>query len=183
MTATWCCFCATLCGQCAAVQPGACPQTDALLYALRQPRPELLFATISNELAQLPSDLVLVLDDYSAVRSHAVNEFIAGLLRNWPQPLHLVLITRFDPPLALPALRGKVLSSRYAVAICASRRPKPAQYLNLALLSPPDDKTITAVQERAEGWIAGIKLAMLSLEHWHQPSENWWPPWRAATSM
>jgi LuxR family transcriptional regulator, maltose regulon positive regulatory protein len=27
------------------VQVGACPQTEALLYALRQPRPELLFAT------------------------------------------------------------------------------------------------------------------------------------------
>ena len=89
------------------VQPGACSKTDTLLYALRQPRQELLFATISNELAQLSSDLVLVLDDYSALHSHAVDEFMAALLRNWPQPLHLVLITRFDPRLPLPALRAK----------------------------------------------------------------------------
>ena len=122
------------------------------------------FATLSNELAQLPSDLLLVLDDYSAMHSQAVDEFLAGLLRSWPQPLHLVLITRFDPPLALPALRAKD-----AIVEVRSRdlRFSPAettQYLNQALISPPDDKTIAAVQERAEGWIAGIKLATLSLD-------------------
>jgi LuxR family maltose regulon positive regulatory protein len=146
------------------VQPGACPQTDTLLYALRQPRPQLLFATISNELAELPSELLLVLDDYSAVHSSAVDEFLATLLRNWPQPLHLVLITRYDPPLPLPALRarGDIVELR-----SRDLRFSPAEtasYLNLVLLTPPDDKTITAVQARAEGWIAGIKLATLSLD-------------------
>ena len=39
-----------------------------------------------------------------------------------------------------------------------------AQYLHQALLSPPDAKTIAAVQDHAEGWVAGIKLATLSLD-------------------
>ena len=146
------------------VQPRACSQTDALLYALRQPRPELLFATLSNELAELPSDLVLVLDDYSAVHSPAVDEFLASLLRSWPQPLHLVLITRFDPSLPLPALRAKGDVVEVRSSDLRFSPSETARYLNLALITPPDDKTIAAVQTRAEGWIAGIKLAMLSLD-------------------
>ena len=145
------------------VQAGACPETDALLHALRQPRPDLLFATVSNELARLPSDLLLVLDDYSAIRSKAVDEFLAALLRSWPQPLHLVLVTRFDPPLALPALRAKDEIVELRSRDLRFSPAETTQYLNQALLSPPDDKIIAAVQERAEGWIAGIKLAKLSL--------------------
>ena len=145
-------------------QAGACPQTEAMLYAQRQPRPELLLATLSNELAQLPSDLLLVLDDYSAMRSEAVDEFLAGLLRSWPQPLHLVIITRYDPPLALPALRAKDALVEVRSSDLRFSPAEATQYLSQALISPPDDKTIAAVQERAEGWIAGIKLASLSLD-------------------
>ncbi len=145
-------------------QAGACPQTEAMLYAQRQPRPDLLLTTLSNELSQLPSDLLLVLDDYSAMHSEAVDEFLGGLLRCWPQPLHLVLITRYDPPLALPALRAKGAIVEVRSSDLRFSPAEATQYLSQALISPPDDKTIAAVQERAEGWIAGIKLASLSLD-------------------
>ena len=145
-------------------QKGACPQTEALLHAQQPLRPELLLATISNELAQLPSDLLLVLDDYSALRSKAVDEFLAALLRSWPQPLHLVLITRYDPPLGLTALRAKDAIVEVRSSDLRFSPAETTQYLNEALLNPPDDKTAAAVQDHAEGWIAGIKLATLSLD-------------------
>ena len=145
-------------------QKDACRETDALLYAQFQPSSELLLATLSNELAQLPSDLLLVLDDYSAMSSEAVDEFLARLLRSWPQPLHLVLITRYDPPLGLPALRAKGALVEVRSSDLRFTPAETTQYLNQALISPPDDTTINAVQEHAEGWIAGIKLATLSLD-------------------
>ena len=145
-------------------QAGACPQTEAMLYAQQPLRPELLLATLSNELSQLPSDLLLVLDDYSAMSSEAVDEFLGGLLRCWPQPLHLVLITRYDPPLGLPALRAKGALVEVRSLDLRFSPAEATQYLNQALISPLDDKTVAAVQERAEGWIAGIKLATLSLD-------------------
>jgi hypothetical protein len=55
-------------------------------------------------------------------------------------------------------------SSRCAAATCVFPPAETAHYLNQSLISPPDDKTIATVQERAEGWIAGIKLATLSLD-------------------
>ncbi|MFN8469488.1 MAG: LuxR C-terminal-related transcriptional regulator [Caldilineaceae bacterium] len=145
-------------------QAGACPQTEAMLYAQRQPRPDLLLTTLSNELSQLPSDLLLVLDDYSAIQSEAVDEFLAGLLRSWPQPLHLVLITRYDPPLALPALRAKGAIVEVRSSDLRFSPSEATLYLHQAVVNPLDDRTIAAVQERAEGWIVGIKLASLSLD-------------------
>ena len=146
------------------VQAGACPKTEVLLYSLRQPRPDLLSATLSNELAQLPSEVIFVLDDYSELRSIAVDEFLSRLLRSWPQPLHLVLITRYDPPLALPALRAKGALVEVRSHDLRFSPAETAHFLDEALISPLDTRTIAAVQERAEGWIAGIKLATLSLD-------------------
>ena len=75
-----------------------------------------------------------------------------------------MLITRYDPPLALPALRAKGAIVEVRSSDLRFSPAEATQYLSQALISPPDDKTIAAVQERAEGWIAGIKLASLSLD-------------------
>src|SRR6266516_5723619 len=58
-----------------------------------------------NELASAEAPLVLVLDDYHLVTSARVHATVATLLDRSPPQLHLVLITRADPPLQLSRLR------------------------------------------------------------------------------
>ncbi len=48
-----------------------------------------------------------MLDDYHSIQGKAVHEFLNALLLHWPQPLHLVLISRIAPPLPLADLRAK----------------------------------------------------------------------------
>ena len=58
-----------------------------------------------NELASAAAPLVLVLDDYHLVTSARVHASVATLLDRSPPQLHLMLITRADPPLPLSRLR------------------------------------------------------------------------------
>src|SRR5437763_1687844 len=52
-----------------------------------------------NELASAEAPLVLVLDDYHLLTSGRVHATVATLLDRSPPQLHLMLITRADPPL------------------------------------------------------------------------------------
>ena len=66
-----------------------------------------LHATFSNELNDLPGEFVFVLDDYHTIHGEEVHELLGELTRHWPAPLHLVLISRIDPPVPLTGLRAK----------------------------------------------------------------------------
>jgi len=58
-----------------------------------------------NELAASRGSLALVLDDYHMVTSRHVHESVATLLDRCPPQLHLIILTRADPPLPVSRLR------------------------------------------------------------------------------
>ena len=86
--------------------PDACAATLDLIHAQMDPPPALLAATLLNEIALLPERFVLVLDDFGAIQGEAVPELLNRLVQHWPPPLHLVLISRHNPPLPLARLRA-----------------------------------------------------------------------------
>src|SRR5205085_11849009 len=61
--------------------------------------------TFVNGMTSSDAPLVLVLDDYHLVTSAQVRALVTTLLDRCPPQLHLVLITRADPPLQLSRLR------------------------------------------------------------------------------
>ena len=67
-----------------------------------------------NELTSSDAPLVLVLDDYHLVTSAQVHTSVATLLGHSPPQLHLMLITRADPPLPLGRAQGARGSGRVA---------------------------------------------------------------------
>ena len=62
-----------------------------------QPPRRYSTATLSNELESLPGEFILVLDDYHAIHGEEVHNLLGELVRHWPRPLHLVLISRIEP--------------------------------------------------------------------------------------
>jgi hypothetical protein len=63
---------------------------------------------LANELDAIDRPFVLALDDYHRIApSSDVHELLGFLLDHPPRNLHLVLLTRTDPPLSLTFLRGR----------------------------------------------------------------------------
>jgi LuxR family maltose regulon positive regulatory protein len=79
----------------------ACPATTSLLSAPYFPGPESVASLLSHELADVPDEVVLVLDDYHLIHSSEVHALLEGLIEHLPAQVHLVLAARFDPPLPL----------------------------------------------------------------------------------
>ncbi|MEN3267226.1 LuxR C-terminal-related transcriptional regulator [Pseudonocardia sp.] len=106
---------------------------------------------------------VLVLDDYHAVGASEVHEAVTFLLDHLPDHLHLVLATRSDPPLPLAGLRSRGQLAEVRAADLRFTASEAREFLNRAMgldLTPAD---VGALDERTEGWIAGLQLAALSL--------------------
>jgi len=94
----------------------------AALAVLRAPQPAPVAAflpTLLNDLAALPENIALVLDDYHLIEAPAIHEALADLLEHSPPNFHLVLAARAEPPLPLARLRARAqLAELHAADLC-----------------------------------------------------------------
>ena len=120
--------------------PESCADTLAMLQAPDRYRRRLVVA-LSNDIEQWPRGCVLVLDDYHAIHGKTVHDFLSEMLRHWPQRLHLVLISRNNPPLPLVNLRAKGLITETAPMICVSQRRKRPD-VRQAVRAPVEQSTL-----------------------------------------
>ena len=149
--------------------PDACPATSGLLRATRKPPFDLLCAAIINELACLPSDFVLVLDDHHLIRGTAIPDFFSELERHWPQPMHLVLISRHVPALSLASMRAKGQLTEIRARDLRFTPDEAAEYLRKGVRRPLSRPGIELLERYTEGWIAGLQLASISLRDADDP--------------
>ncbi len=107
--------------------------------------------------------VVLVLDDYHTITAPPIHEAMAFLLDNLPPSLRLVLATRSDPPLPLSRLRARRHALELRAAELRFQLAEAAVFLNQAMGLNLSADHIAALEERTEGWIAGLQLAALSM--------------------
>ena len=84
----------------------ACDTTLSLLRAAELPPLASLREQLSNDLDAIRKPFLLVLDDFHRIDRTEVHEIINHLLGLPPRSLHLVIITRHDPPVELTKLRA-----------------------------------------------------------------------------
>jgi LuxR family maltose regulon positive regulatory protein len=106
---------------------------------------------------------VLVLDDYHLLRGQAVDELLDSLIRHWPRTMHLVLISRVDPALRLAGLRAGGQIAEIRTADLRFNAQETAAYLEHVLEMRLRDEDRALLEQEAEGWIAALRLATLSL--------------------
>jgi LuxR family transcriptional regulator, maltose regulon positive regulatory protein len=146
-------------------QSGAVPSDSALRGLTPHPGSDAGFLSLLvSGLAELPTPVVLVLDDLQDITDASVLGGMEFLLRHAPPQLRLVLSTRVDPPLPLQRLRisGQLVQVR--AADLAFTVAEVAQLLATCEDQPrlsQDD--LALLQARTEGWAAGLRLAALSL--------------------
>jgi LuxR family transcriptional regulator, maltose regulon positive regulatory protein len=144
---------------------GALQRTQTLLTGMSLPPIGVLAGTLINELDELERDFILVLEDYHAIRKQEIHDLLTALLQPPAKHMHLVLITRKDPPLPMSVLlaRNQVAEIRsYDLRFSAD---ETAAFMRNALGSPLPDEAIDTLAEKTEGWITSLRLAALTLRH------------------
>ncbi len=125
-------------------------------------RTELALTTVLNELASIPNEVWLVLDDFHVVDGREIAAAMDFLIEHLPPNGHVVISTRADPTFPLSRWRGRGELLEVRAADLRFTRDEAAAYLvGAGLELTPED--ITALTDRTEGWIAALQLAALSL--------------------
>jgi ATP/maltotriose-dependent transcriptional regulator MalT len=129
----------------------------------RTRRVEALLTPLINDLSSLRAHSVLVLDDYHLVETPEIHSGITFLLDHLPPTFHLVILSRMDPPLPLARLRARGQLVELRAPDLRFSPEETAAFLNEQMGLNLTPKQIAALDARAEGWIAGLQLAALSM--------------------
>ena len=142
-------------------------RTDAVADSRRQPAApdfdgDVIVDTVVSELAKAAGVVVLVIDDLHELSSADARSQLEHLLSSLPEPAHVVLSSRRDPPIKLHQLRlaGEVAELRASdlrFSVSETRELLAASGINLS------EAGAAALHERTEGWAAGLRLAVISL--------------------
>lgn len=140
---------------------------DSVLGMLESPQPpssEYILTVLLNEISCVPDHFFLVLDDYHVIESKPVSDMLGFLLEHMPQQMHLIIVTREDPPLPLARLRARGQLSELRAADLRFSNSEAAGFLNLVMGLNLSDKDISDLENRTEGWITGLQLAAVSMQ-------------------
>lgn len=137
--------------------------TTAMLRAPLQPSESTLTRTLINDLNAIEQDCWLVLDDYHLIHDATVHRLIAALLRYPPPKLHLILLTREEPPLPLSPLRGSGQLLEIGADHLRFSEDEAGAFLTTLLGYLPDGHTALQMIQKIEGWPIGLSLLAYSL--------------------
>ena len=153
------------------VRPGVGEQVEALLRGPEQPPLEAVATTVINELTRPPvRSGHAVLDDYHLIEASAVHASVAFLVDRLPPGLRLVLASRADPPLPLARLRARGQLAELRAARPALHAGRDGRVPAGDHRAGPSGGVGGRLQDRTEGWAAGVQLAALSLRGHADPA-------------
>ena len=144
------------------VVPEALQVTSAMATAGELPSHQSVITALSNELEDLPEPITIVLDDYHHVTAPRTHQLLSDLIRH-PSPLvHLMIISREEPPLAIPKLRAQGRLSEIRMADLAFSEDELKRFMESELSQTLTAEQLDHIYASTEGWPAGARLAAQS---------------------
>jgi len=140
---------------------------EGVLGVLQSPQPPptaTILTALLNEISAIADHFVLVLDDYHMIDAKAVDQALAYLVEHLPPQMHLVIATREDPQLPLARLRARSHLTELRATDLRFTPSEAAAFLNQGMGLTLSAQDIAALEDRTEGWIAGLQLAALSMQ-------------------
>ncbi|TCO19667.1 LuxR family maltose regulon positive regulatory protein [Kribbella steppae] len=119
-------------------------------------------AAIRSELAAADDEFILIIDDLHELNSAEAIPQLTTLLTTLPAGVHAVVATRGESRLRLQRLRLAGELSEIRGAQLPFTEDETRELLATAGVTI-SDRAVAVLQERTEGWAAGLRLAILSL--------------------
>ena len=139
-------------------------QVLSMLQSPQPPPPRAILTMLINHLLSLAGQVVLVIDDYHLIAAQAIHDAVTYLLEHLPAHVHLVLISREDPPFPLARLRGRGQLAEIRADDLRFAADEVAVFLEKALGVQLSAQQLIELDRRTEGWIAGLQLASLAMK-------------------
>lgn len=145
------------------LEPEGSPTLDQI-SAASQAHYEAQLTALINQLSNQQRKHVLVLEDYQAITNARIHAAVAFLLDHLPPALHIVLISRSDPPLPLARLQVRDEVNELRSIELRFTEAETKDFLEGVLLYSLPPELPARLAKRMEGWAAGLRLAALALQ-------------------
>jgi LuxR family maltose regulon positive regulatory protein len=121
-------------------------------------------------LMDLEREVILILDDYHLIENKQIHSALQFFLDRAPAHLHLILLTRSDAPLELARLRvaGQLVELRMDDLRFSAQ--EAGEFLEQSAGVKITEEDVNSLNSRAEGWVAGLQMAAISLRGAKDPS-------------
>ena len=116
-----------------------------------------------NELFSLNKSLFLVIDDYHLVDNPQIHKAMTFFIENLPPTLHLVTITRSEPPWPLARWRARGFLAELRQKDLKFSREETARLLAATGSLSISETQLDALYRKTDGWITGLQLASYAL--------------------
>lgn len=146
------------------VVPTIGQDTTDLLAGAPFPSLDAVMTRLVNDLVHISQPLTVVLDDYHVLQASPIHSAIQFLLAHQPPSLHLIVITRQDPPLSLPRLRARGAMTEIRADDLRFTTEEAITFFRQTMRLDLMTAAVTALNTRAEGWAASLQLAAFALQ-------------------
>ena len=145
------------------VYPETAQGLMASLQTTPSPEDEAILPALLHELAELDRPLMAVLDDYHEIRNEAIHEALGRLIEAMPPTLRLLITSREEPPLPLSRWRARGQLTHIGAGDLRFTEDEAAVFLRRTMGLELDTSAVATLEQRTEGWVAGLQLAAISL--------------------
>jgi len=123
-----------------------------------------IITELIKECIRFERDIVLVLEDYHNIQVSEIHKLVEFLIRHKPDNLHVIIVSRTDPPLPLHRYRANNRLSEIRVRdLCFTNDEAYAFFNRLEGLNLSTENVIR-VNKRTEGWVTGLQMAALTMK-------------------
>ena len=130
-----------------------------------------LIRAIINVLQSTANEFTLVFDDYHLIELPSIQNMMKQLLEHLLPNIHIIIITREDPSLPLSKMRVKNQLLEIRVNDLKFTDSEAESFLNQSMNLQLSARGIQTLNQRTEGWVAGLQLAALYIRG-HQDKEQ-----------
>lgn len=123
-----------------------------------------------NELAALPTAVTIILDNYQFIEHEAIHTALKMALDHLPAHVHLMIASRHAPPFSLARLRASGQFNELNAAALRFTREEVETWLAAVMKRALEPAEVATLEQRTEGWIAGLQLATFALLEEHDLS-------------
>lgn len=126
-----------------------------------------VLTSLLNDLFDLNQPLYLILDDYHLVNNSRIHEDMIFFVDNLPPGVHLIVITRSDPPWPLSRWRVKGRMLEFRQEDLKFSREETRRLITALKCPELNEAQLNTLQHKTEGWVTGLQLAAFSLSSGH----------------
>lgn len=126
-------------------------------------------ALLLNDLRRFVQEGIVVLEDYHLIEHAQIHETLAFFIEHLPASLHIIILTRRQPPLPLVRWRARGDLLELQASQLRFSLEETVLFLQHFLPHAPSGESLRTLYTQLEGWAAGLRLLALSLQNQTTP--------------